>query len=133
MCAPIPHIYPSVGYRVVYRYLGLSTTFRLIDETASHFLFMDLNHLGAGVVICFIIMAINRKVKYYVHLEALDGFDETVEGQYDDSSAMLLDIVHHLIPGGNGTVVVSYALIEDLTTHQIKEIDCSQLIEFMED
>lgn len=37
-CAP--HIYSGVGYRVVYCYLGLSTTFIQIDEIGSTLSFL---------------------------------------------------------------------------------------------
>ena len=44
---PVPHIYPSVGYCIVYPRLGPSTTFRLISGTTPHFLFIYPS-LGVG-------------------------------------------------------------------------------------
>lgn len=38
---PIPHIYPSVGYCIVYFRLGPSTTFNKIGEIGSRFLFTN--------------------------------------------------------------------------------------------
>ena len=39
-CVPVPHIYPSVGYCVVYLSSGLSTTFKKINESQLHTFFV---------------------------------------------------------------------------------------------
>ena len=45
-CIPISHIYPSVGYCVVYFRLGLTTTFKKINESRLHTFFIyTLNYL----------------------------------------------------------------------------------------
>ena len=49
MCAPISHIYPSVGYCAVYLYQGLSTTFRKINGSQLHTFFVyTYASLGLG-------------------------------------------------------------------------------------
>mgnify|MGYP003303045353 FL=1 len=43
-CVPVPHIYSSVGYCIVYFSLGLSTTFYLINESQLHTFFVYAHH-----------------------------------------------------------------------------------------
>ena len=48
-CTLIPHIYPSVGYCVVYFRLGLTTTFKKINESQLHTFFVSTYaSLGLG-------------------------------------------------------------------------------------
>lgn len=74
---------------------------------------------------------INRKIRYYVNLESLDGFNDD-ENQYLDAEANLIDIVHRITYCENQPISVSEVLIEDLQTHQINVIDYRLLIEFVD-
>ena len=47
-CVPVPHIYSSVGYCIVYFSLGLSTTFYLINESQLHTFFVYIHKLPVG-------------------------------------------------------------------------------------
>lgn len=80
-------------------------------------------------------MAVNRKILYYVNFEALDGFDEDIEDQYEEAEGIMLDIVHSISPSymGTGVYPKTEVLIEDLQTHEIKTIDYRQLIKFIEE
>lgn len=78
-------------------------------------------------------MTRKRKVKYYVHFEALDGFDETLDEQFEEDEGILIDIVHSSIAGNDGPIPISEVLIEDIKTHEIKHIDSHQLIKFVEE
>ena len=52
LCVLISHIYPSVGYCVVYCYLGLTTTFDEINESQLHtfFLYNQINLLELRIL-----------------------------------------------------------------------------------
>lgn len=81
-------------------------------------------------------MAVNRKIRYYLNFEALDGFDEGIEDQYEEAEGIMLDIVHSISPSssiGTGVYPKTEVLIEDLETHEIKTIDYRQLIKFIEE
>ena len=70
-CVPVPHIYTSVGYCVVYFQLGLSTTFNKINESQLHTFFV-CNHISSLIKIKYgkstvsqamLILATNNQLK----------------------------------------------------------------------
>ena len=48
-CVPVPHIYPSVGYCVVYLSSGLSTTFKKINGSQLHTFFVYTSNILSGL------------------------------------------------------------------------------------
>lgn len=74
---------------------------------------------------------VNRRVRYYVNFEAIDGFNDDDE-QCLEAEGNLLSIVHRVVSQDESNYPVSEVLIEDLESHDIKTIDYRQLISFVD-